>query len=492
MSGSNGTTSHDDFPIAIIGAGFSGLCIAIHLKRAGIKSFMILEAADDIGGTWRDNTYPGCACDVPSHLYSFSFEQDPSWSRMFGRQAEILDYLKHCVDMYGLRPHLRFNSRVVHAAFDQDRASWRLRTEDDREYSARVVVSGTGPLNKPAYPSFPGQEKFAGVSFHSSHWRHDFELQGKRVAVIGTGASSIQFVPQIAPKVDRLYLFQRTPPWIMPKRDRAYTALQKKLFRWFPPIQWLSRSMIYWFMELGALGFVRYPKLLRYLQKFALRHLKESVADPELRRRLTPDYTLGCKRILISNDFYPALTRQNVDLVTNKIVEVTARSIMTDDGVEREIDAIIYGTGFRVYDFLSPMEVIGLGGQNLNDCWRDGIETFYGLAVSGFPNFYMLIGPNTGLGHNSMVFMIESQVHYIMQCIKALRNGRHRYLDVKPGTQRAFNQRLQTRMRNTVWLTGCSSWYLTKDGRNFTLWPGFTFEYWMQLRKFKRRDFQIA
>lgn len=481
-----------EFPIAIIGAGFSGICMAIQLKKAGIDSFTILEAAEDVGGTWRDNTYPGCACDVPSHLYSYSFEPNPRWSRVYGEQPEIWDYLRHCVDRYGLRPHLRFKTEVTGATFDEPSATWRIETAAGEAIRARVVVSGTGPLSRPSIPDLPGLARFQGKTFHSARWDHAYDLRGKRVAVVGTGASAIQFVPQIAPEVQRLHLFQRTPPWVLPKLDRPITEREKRMFERIPPVERLYRTMLYWLMEARGVGFVKEPRVLRFLERFAHQHIRAKIADPELRRIVTPDYRMGCKRILISNDYYPALTRPNVEVVTSGIAEIDERAVMSQDGVRREVDAIILGTGFDVAGLLAPMRVHGLEGKELTETWRAGAEAYYGLAVSGFPNLFLLLGPNSGLGHNSIIFMIEAQVHYIMQCLRFMRGEDLRYLDVLPGVQREHNAELQTRMGETIWKTGCHSWYLDEHGRNFTLWPGFTVEYWLRTRRMKPGDFRAV
>ena len=481
-----------DFPIAIIGAGFSGLGMAIKLKEAGIESFTIFEKADDIGGTWRDNTYPGCACDVPSHLYSFSFDQNPRWSHEFSGQAEILEYLRSVVDRYDLRRFIRFGTEVKGASFDEDVARWNVDLSDGTTYEARVLISGAGPLNKPAYPDIAGRDTFEGEQFHSFHWNHDYDFRGKRVAAIGTGASAIQFVPEIAPDTEQLYVFQRTAPWIFPKPNGAYGERTKRAFERIPGLQRAYRNAIYWAWESRAIGFVKYPKLLNLASRMGRAHIAKQVADPELRAKVTPDFSVGCKRILGSDDWYPTLQRDDVELVTDDIVEIRARSIVTRDGVEREVDAIVYGTGFRVTDFITPMRVVGRGGVDINDAWRDGAEAYYGMSVSGFPNLFVLLGPNTGLGHNSVVFMAEAQIHWVMQHVQRLRREKLAWTDVKPAVQRKFNDDLQSRMAETVWLTGCQSWYLDEGGKNFSLWPGFTFEYWLRTRRVDWGAFEVS
>jgi cation diffusion facilitator CzcD-associated flavoprotein CzcO len=474
--------------VAIIGAGFSGIGMAIRLKAAGVHDFMVFEAAGELGGTWRDNTYPGCACDVPSHLYSFSFERKPNWSRKYGPQPEIWDYLLHCADKYGVRPHVRTGTEIVEARFDETLARWELRSAAGQTFTARVLISGTGGLSRPAYPDLPGLSRFAGTTFHSAHWNHDFDFVGKRVGVVGTGASAIQFVPEIAARVKQLHVFQRTPPWIVPRRDRAFSDRTKRWFARVPALSRLYRDYTYWRTELRTLAFLD-PRIMRVGETLARRHLYASVPDVALRARLLPDYRMGCKRVLISNDYYPALLRPNVELVTDPIEAVVPEGIVTRDGHTRELDAIVFGTGFRITEALSRVPVFGLAGRELQRQWRDGAEAYYGMLISGFPNFFMLTGPNTALGHNSIIFMIEAQVHYVMSCLAMMRKRKLRWLDVLPSTQRAFNEKLQARMSEAIWSSGCKSWYLDDNGRNVAIWPGFTFEYWLRTRRPDPRAF---
>ena len=482
-----------EFQVAVIGAGFSGLCMAIQLKLAKINSFVVFEKADDIGGTWRDNLYPGCACDVPSHLYSYSFEPNPNWSRMFAPQQEIWAYLKGCAEKYGVLPHMRFGSEIASAVFDVDNHYWKVTTQSGDSITAKIVVSGIGALSIPSYPKVPGIENFKGTAFHSARWNRDFDFTGKRIAVIGTGASAIQFVPQVAPKAKQLDLYQRTPPWVMSKPDRAMTAAEKTLFKFIPAAQKLFRGGIYWWMESRVLGLAVDPRAMKLAEAWAKLYIKRSIKDPKLRKKVTPDYTIGCKRILMSDEYYPALTRDNVDVVTQGIKQVKAHSIVTEDGVERPADAIIYGTGFQVSDPIGPMKIIGAEGVEVRDTWKDsGSEAYLGVSVSGFPNFFLLLGPNTGLGHTSIVFMIEAQVNYVMQAVKTITKHRLRSLDVKPEVQARFNKKLQSRLEDAVWSAGgCQSWYLDEFGKNRTLWPSFTFEYWMRTRKFEPRKYDF-
>ncbi|MEZ4451893.1 MAG: NAD(P)/FAD-dependent oxidoreductase [Nannocystaceae bacterium] len=486
------TETPRDPSIAIIGAGFAGLCMAIQLKKAGIHDFVIFESAAEVGGTWRDNTYPGCACDVPSHLYSFSFEPHAAWTKEYSGQAEILEYIRGCVDKYGLRPHLRLATEVARTTFDEAHGRWTLETAAGERHAFKIVVAAVGGLRVPSTPRFPGAERFEGPAFHSARWEHGFDPRGKRVAVIGTGASAIQAVPRLAAEVSALHLYQRTPPWVLPRRERAYSAAEQERFASRPALARLYRYALYWRMESAALGFVRYPWILRLGERLGRWHIRRGVADPALAERLTPRFAIGCKRILFSNDYYPAIARDHVELVTDPIVSITERGIVAADGREREVDAIVYCTGFAPRDYLAPMEVRGLGGVELGERWRSGAEAYLGISVADFPNLFVLVGPNTGLGHNSVIFMIEAQVHYALAGIQAIRDEGLRYLDVLPEVQRGFNQGLQARMGRTVWSSGCQSWYLDEAGHNNTLWPGTTWEYWLRTRRLRRGDYRVA
>jgi len=469
--------------VAIVGSGFAGLCMAIRLKQAGIDDFLVFERGDDVGGTWRDNSYPGCACDVPSHLYSFSFEPNPDWSRTFSPQPEIWDYLRRCADTYGITQHVRLGHEVEAATWDAAQRRWSVVTSRGA-LTADVVVMGVGALSEPSLPALPGLEDFAGTVFHSARWNHDHDLSGERVAVIGTGASAIQFVPRIQPHVGRLHLFQRSAPWIVPRPDRPVTALERRLYRALPAAQRLVRDWIYWTRESLVVAF-RHPRLMTVSQRLALRHLRRQVPDPQLRARLTPSYRMGCKRILLSDDYYPALTQPNVDVVADGIREVRRGSIVTTDGVEREVDTIIFGTGFRVTDMPAAQLVRGADGALMADLWHGSPRAYLGTSVAGFPNLFMLVGPNTGLGHNSIVFMIESQVAYVMDCLRFMGEHGIATVDVRPEAQRTFNAELQRQMRGTVWMTGgCRSWYLDATGRNAVLWPRSTWGFRRRTRQF--------
>ncbi|RQT72141.1 flavin-containing monooxygenase [Burkholderia cepacia] len=477
--------------IAIIGTGFAGLGMAIRLRQTGVTDFVLLEKAASVGGTWRDNHYPGCACDVQSHVYSFSFAPNPRWTRMFAPQPEIRAYLEDCVQRFGIGAHLRLNHELQRAEYDEAAQRWRLTFANGKRLSARVLVSGMGGLSRAALPSIPGVENFKGRAFHSQHWDHDYALEGKRVAVIGTGASAIQFVPQIAPRVKALALFQRTPPWIMPKPDRNLTGFEKWLFRTLPFTQKAVRSGIYWMLESRVLGFAIHPSLMKNVQKLALRHIRKQIPDPELRKIVTPNYTLGCKRVLISNDYYPALSRKNVDVITTGIDHIEADAVVTTDGRRHEVDCLIYGTGFQVADPFPRGAIIGRGGLDIVDAWRDGAHAYLGSTLPGYPNFFMIVGPNTGLGHNSMVFMIESQIEYILGALQAMRRERADAIEVRPLVEAQFNSDLQGKLKKAIWSTGgCKSWYLDpRTGKNTTLWPGFTWRFRQATAHFSIADY---
>ncbi|WP_051580347.1 flavin-containing monooxygenase [Pseudonocardia acaciae] len=474
--------------VVIVGSGFAGLCMAIRLAEQGRDDFVVLEKADTLGGTWRDNTYPGCACDVQSHLYSFSFAPNPNWTRMFARQEEIRAYLEDLADRYRLRDRIRYGVTVTGAEYDAESGGWTVHTERSASGTSidtaggetidcRFVVWGTGALHEPSVPEIDGLERFDGTVFHSAHWDHGHDLTGEKVAVIGTGASAIQFVPPVAERAAELTLFQRTPPWILPKVDRPISAAERWAFRAFPALQRLYRAAIYARLEARVVGF-RNPALMAGLELLAKLHIRRAVADPELRRALTPDYTLGCKRVLISNDYYPALTRDNVNVVTDGIVRVTERGVVTADGAEHEVDTIIFGTGFKVADAFAQLAIVGRDGVKLTDAWRDGAEAHLGTTVAGFPNLFVLVGPNTGLSHSSMVYMIESQVAYVLDCLDLLDRRGARALDTRPERQAAYNAELREKLAGGVWQRGgCRSWYLDENGVNRTLWPDFTFRF---------------
>jgi cation diffusion facilitator CzcD-associated flavoprotein CzcO len=456
--------------VAIIGSGFAGLGMAIQLTRHGIDDFVIVERGSEVGGTWRDNTYPGAACDIRSDLYSFSFAPAFDWKYRYGRQPEILDYLRSTADRFGIRSRIHFDCELLEATWDASASVWRVHTST-AEFTASVLVSGAGPLIDPVWPRIPGLEKFAGERFHSSRWRHDIDLADLRVAVIGTGASAIQFVPELQKVVGELTVFQRTPAWIVPRGDAPTTRRRSGLFRRFPILQRASRAWIFRSAEARFAGF-RSATIGGLMQRFAASYLRSQVADPALRAKLTPRYRIGCKRILISSDFYPAMTRANVELVTEPITSVEGRQIVTADGSRREFDVLIGGTGFNATEPSVARLVRGPGGVTLSAAWSPHMEALRGTTVAGFPNLFLLVGPNSALGHNSIVYIIEAQIEYILKALDAMQaSGAASVVPTRDAQQR-YNRRVQADLAGSVWLRGgCSSYYLDAGGRNTTLWP---------------------
>lgn len=470
--------------VAILGTGFAGLGMAIRLREDGHERFTVYEAADDIGGTWRDNTYPGCGCDVPSHLYSYSFAQNPNWSRSFARQPEILDYMRECVARWNLTPHLRFGHACVGATWHEDRGEWELRFASGATATADVVVSGCGGLSRPTLPEIPGLDTFAGPSFHSARWDHTVALEGKRVVIVGTGASAIQIVPNIAARCGTLTVMQRTPPWIVPKADRAFPAAVQRLFARVPALQNLHRQQLYWVMEMLVFGFVHEPRLLSLMERFSRAHIRRQVRDDALRAKVTPQYALGCKRVLFANDYYPALQRPNVTLETRGITAVEPEGLRLADGSLLACDVLILATGFQAAEACAPFPIHGRDGRSLDDVWADAATAYRGTTVHGFPNLFLIIGPNTGLGHSSMIHMIESQVQYIRDALHQMSRSGWRSVDVRNDAQATYNASLQERLQRTVWASGCVSWYQNRRGINTTLWPGFTWQFRRMMRRF--------
>jgi cyclohexanone monooxygenase len=515
------TADRPDYEVLIVGTGFAGMGMAIQLEKAGISDFTVVEKDGDVGGTWLVNDYPGCACDVPSHMYSFSFEPNPNWSREFASQPEILAYLRRCADKYRLRSRIQFRTQVVGVAYDENACLWnvRLAPADDmarlarekglppgtplfalaadlpgtRTVRARVVVSAMGGLSTPAYPQLKGLDGFRGRTFHSQRWDHGYDLKGKRVAVIGTGASAIQFVPQIQPAVARLDIYQRTPPWVLPKADRAIPPLLRRLYGALPLTRQARRLSIYTMLESRQIALALEPRLVRVAEAYARLSLRRQVADPVLREKLTPTYSLGCKRVLLTNDWFPAVTKPNVDVVTTGIAEVREGSIVDSSGVERPVDAIIFGTGFRISDAIPRGAVVGRSGADLAERFATAPEAYKGTSVAGFPNLFLLVGPNTALGHNSLVYMIESQIRYVVDALRTMRDQRLAEIEVERRVQDEFNAELQRRSRHTVWTDGgCTSYYLEpKTGRNIAIWPGFTFHFRWITRAFDVGSYRV-
>ncbi len=475
--------------VAVIGAGFGGLGMAYYLKLAGFDDVTIFEKRDALGGVWRDNTYPGAACDVPSHLYSFSFETGYPWSHRFARQPEILAYQQHCAQRHDLLRHIRFGMELVAARFDELRSLWVLRFADGQYIEADVVVSAVGQLHRPAIPHIPGADRFTGQVFHSAQWPTSLDLKGKRVAVIGTGASAVQFVPEIAPQTQQLHVFQRSPGWVLPVEwvspgaAKPYSQGSRKLFKAIPALEALDRARIFNVAEALATAYNSGGAGEALIRRLCLRNLRRQVTDPVLRAKLTPDFPVGCKRILLTSRWLPALTQNNVEVVTDAVREITPHGVRTDDGALREVDVLIYGTGFAATDFLAPMAVTGKNGHDLRAGWRHGAEAFLGMSVAGFANFFMLYGPNTNVGSGSIIFMLEAQQQYIVQLLQARLERAAAAIDVLPEAQARYNAEIQARSEKSTYTGNCHSWYKTAEGRNTNNWVG-------TMREFRRRTRQ--
>ncbi len=486
--------------VVIIGAGIAGLCAAIRLRASGVHNIRILEQSAEVGGTWRDNTYPGCACDVPSHLYSYSFAPNTQWTRPYPQQKEIQSYVLEVTKQYEIRALIHFDTTVTALHWVPEQSAWRITCGGQTQpLLARYVIVATGPLNKPLIPDLPGIHTFAGEVFHSGQWNHGVSLAGKRVAVLGTGASAVQFVPEIAPSAAQVTVFQRTAAWVLPRWDQPYGVLQRWAYRWVPGLQRLSRWRVYWFNEWIGMGFMGSKWMQTQLRRLAEHHLRHQVADQSLLAALTPSFSPGCKRLLISNTWFPTLQRSNVALVTQAAKAVTPQGVLGADGRHYACDVIIWGTGFKATEFIAPMQIYGeqdpaiaaaqpnSPAPELGDLWRRGpAATHLGITVAGFPNFFMLVGPNTGLGHNSLIFMIECQVNYIVGALSDQRARGRPVLRLRPDVQQDGYGQVQHKMRATVWASGCKSWYQNADGHIDTLWPAYTWEYWLKTRRFNR------
>jgi cation diffusion facilitator CzcD-associated flavoprotein CzcO len=477
--------------ILIVGAGFAGLGMGIRLKKEGMNRFLILDEGQEVGGTWRDNRYPGAACDVESHLYSYSFAPNPNWTRTFSPQKEILSYIHDCVRRFGLGPHLKLGCRVKKAQWDDGRGVWQVEVEGQPPYEARVLINATGGLSRPALPDITGLANFRGNLFHSARWKEAAALNQQRVGIIGTGASALQIIPEVANSAKSLTVFQRTAHWVLPKRDAAVSKFERKVLSRFPALTHFFRATQYLLHESLVLGFVRFPTLMRIGEYFGKRYLKKSVSDPKLRRKLTPSFRMGCKRILLSNEYFRSLQRPNVDLITDRIEQITPEGVLLAGGRLIPLDALILATGFQAADIKSPYTILGRGGRDLNQAWHDGPEAYRGTTLHGFPNLFTLVGPNTGLGHSSMLLMIESQIQYITGALRFLTQGSGRSTEVRLEAQHAFQHWLQKRFPRTVWQTGCVSWYQMSNGRNTTLWPGTTFGFRWMLRRWDAENYII-
>jgi cation diffusion facilitator CzcD-associated flavoprotein CzcO len=472
--------------VAVVGAGFGGLGMAIEMKRAGMDDFVVLERGEDVGGTWFANTYPGCQCDIPSNLYSFSFARKADWPRAYPLQQDILDYLRDCAERFGVMPHTHLGCELLEAEWDAGAARWRIETSRG-EVSARVLVAAPGLLSDPKLPRIPGIDRFEGTAFHTAAWNHDHDLSGERVALIGTGATAVQVAPRIREKVRRLYVFQRTPGWVVPHVDKPIGPRRQRLYARFPAAQTLARAGIYGLRETFAAGMTRNPSLLKGMEAYARLNLRLQVHDPEMRRRLTPDYAFGCKRMLLSSEWYPTLTAPNVELIPAGVEEVRPHSVVAH-GAEREVDAIVFATGFAPSEPPLARHLRGTDGRTLAEVWAGSPRAYLGTTVSGFPNLFLLYGPNVNLGHSSIVYMLESQVRYVMGALETMRGGA---LEVRPEVQDAYNAEVQEQLARSVWNTGgCGSWYLDRNGINSIMWPSYTFEFRRRTRRFDPAEYR--
>jgi cation diffusion facilitator CzcD-associated flavoprotein CzcO len=478
--------------IAIIGAGHSGICMGMKLRQAGENDFVILEKAATLGGTWRDNTYPGASCDAPSFLYSFACAQKTDWSRRFAWQPELLGYSVECAIKFGVLPHCRFDTEVMTVVYDEVANRWTLTCADGSTVEADFVIAGVGQLNRPSIPNIAGRDSFAGAQFHSAQWNHAVDLTGKRVAVVGCAASAVQFVPQVAPLVERLVIFQRSPNWLLPRKDRLYAPRTQRLLTRWPRLAKLYHDCQWFF--LGEMRLTPLMKQVRPMQALArwmaLGHLRRQVRDPALRARLVPQYPIGAKRVLFNDDYYPTLNRANVDLVTDAIERIAPEGIVTQPGAIHEVDVIIFATGFKSTEFLAPMTIKGRDGRDLRAEWSRGARAYLGVTVSGFPNFFMLYGPNTNLGHNSILVMIEAQANYIVDALRKLQARGLKRLDVRRDVLDDYNRRLQQDLAKSVWAATGASWYKLADGTITNNWPHSTMRYQRLLRAANLEDFE--
>jgi cation diffusion facilitator CzcD-associated flavoprotein CzcO len=484
------TTVHDTL---IIGAGFTGLGAAIKLKQAGIGDIVIAERSDRVGGTWRDNTYPGVACDIPSLLYSFSFVKNPSWSRAYPAGEEICTHIEDLTDSFGLRPLTRFNTTITGLSFDEAAGVWTATTAKRRQVlRARTVVLASGPLSDHSFPDIRGIDSYTGHKIHSAAWDHDFDFTGKRVAVIGTGASGVQLVPELVKTAEFVKVFQRTPGWVLPRLDTRMPDAVQSLFAKVPATQQLARQALFWGHEASAAALVWNTPMSRLVARLGKAHLRSAVADPWLRRQLTPDFTPGCKRMLVSSDYYPALQRDNCKLIDWPIATLSPAGIRTSDGVEHHLDAIVFATGYDVHLSGPPFPVTGIAGRSLQQDWAGHAEAYKSASVHGYPNLFLMSGPNSGPGHNSLLVYVEGQLDYLVTGVSTILGQDLRYLDVRADVQRRYNERMQHRLRSTTWMSGCNSWYLTADGFNASMYPGFATQYLRQMRDFRYSDYEAV
>lgn len=487
------TTARTQVDHLIVGAGFAGLAAAIKLDEAGERDFVVIEKDSDVGGTWHINTYPGAECDVPSQLYSYSFALNPEWSKVYSPQQEIWEYTRKVAEESGTLDRFVFDTAVLDATWQAEAQRWIVRTEGPagvKEYAARTVISGSGGLSEPQMPAIDGIETFQGEIFHSARWNHDVDLAGKRIAVIGTGASAVQLVPELQKELagsgGHVDVYQRTPNWVIPRNERSFTGLEKTIFKKVPGAQRALRSLVYATLETRVPAFARFPTLLKAVEAQGKKNIAKGIKDPALRAKVTPGYRAGCKRILISNKWYPALDADNVDLVTEPITKVTGNAVVTADGVERPVDVLVVATGFYVTEPPIARHITGRDGVTLADVWDEaGMAAYKGTTIHGFPNLFQIVGPNTALGHSSMIFIIESQVRYVVEAAKAMRREGLAVVEPTQAAQDEWTAQIRHKMKPTVWQTGgCASWYLDKFGNNTTLWPGQTFTLRQHLRRF--------
>ncbi|MBI5340481.1 MAG: NAD(P)/FAD-dependent oxidoreductase [Mycolicibacterium rufum] len=476
----------------IVGAGFSGLGAAVKLRQAGVDDVVIVERSDRVGGTWRDNTYPGVACDIPTMLYSFSFADNPTWSRMYPSGGEIYAHIEELTDRHGLRPLIRFDTEITGLSFDERAGVWTATTKGRKRFAARTVVLAAGPLADHKLPDIRGIDTYRGRTIHSAAWDHDFDVAGKRVAVIGTGASAVQIVPELVKTAAFVKVFQRTPGWVLPRPDVEMPASVQALFAKVPAAQELARQALFWGHEACAAALVWNTPLSGLVAALGKAHLRATVKDAWLRRQLTPGFTPGCKRMLISNDYYPALQRDNCKLIDWPIATISPAGIRTSDGVEHHLDAIVFATGYDVHLSGPPFPVTGLGGRSLQQEWADHAEAFKSASAHGFPNLFFMTGPNSGPGHNSLLVYIEGQIDYAVSAVTTILGQNLRYLDVRADTQRRYNAAIQQRLTRTTWMSGCRSWYLTADGFNASMYPGLATQYLRQMRQFRLDDYHAV
>jgi cation diffusion facilitator CzcD-associated flavoprotein CzcO len=483
------TKPHHTYATLIIGAGFTGLGAAIKLREAGVEDIVILERADRVGGTWRDNTYPGAACDIPSQLYSFSFNQNPRWSRAYSPAGEICSHIEDMADRFDVRRHIRFGTEVTGLSFDDTAGSWTVTTTSRKTFRARTVVLASGPLADSSFPDIRGIDDYRGHKIHSARWDHDYDFAGKRVAVIGTGASAIQIIPELVNQAGFVKVFQRTPGWVLPRVDTAIPRRLQALFAKAPVTQQITRQALFWGHEISATALVWNSPLTALVARLGKAHLRKQVKDPWLRRQLTPDFIPGCKRMLVSSDYYPALQQENCKLIDWPIATLSPVGIRTSDGVEHHLDAIVFATGYDVHLTGPPFPVTGVGGRSLQAEWANGAQAFKSASAHGYPNLFFMSGPNSGPGHNSLLVYVEGQIDYAVAGITTILNNDLRYLDVREDVQSRHNADIQNRLTRTTWMTGCSSWYLTKDGFNASMYPGFATQYLRQMRDLRFDDY---